>query len=163
MSAAENDGPLTTADYQPVMGGTVTNLVCGAVVSLCGLGALLVALDLGFGTLSRPGAGAWPAIISTLLLGLGIVIVLSARRYTDAEKLTSNAIAVGVGAVSLAVAVQLMPLIGFEIPSALLCIFWMSVLGKEKYVLSVPLSVVAVVGFYLIFVSALGVPLPRLF
>lgn len=161
--AEQDDAVLTTADYVPERAGTVTNLVCGAVVSLLGLGALLVAWDLGFGSLNQPRAGTWPGILSALLILLGLFIMLRAKTFDDAEKLTFNAIGVAVGAVSLAVTVQLMPHIGFEIPAVLLTIFWMSVLGKEKYLLSVPLSVAAVVGFYLIFITGLNVPLPRLF
>ncbi|WP_150461615.1 tripartite tricarboxylate transporter TctB family protein [Nesterenkonia ebinurensis] len=162
-STEQNDALLTTADYVPERAGTVTNFVCGAVVSLLGIGALLVAWDLGFGSLTQPRAGTWPGILSALLILLGALIMLQAKSFNDAERLTFNAAAVGVGAVSLAVAVQLMPHIGFEIPAVLLTVFWMSVLGKEKYLLSIPLSVAAVAGFYLIFVTGLNVPLPRLF
>ena len=153
----------TTSDYTPVRAGAVTNFVCGAVIALLGLGSLLVASDLGFGSITQPRAGTWPAVLSALLLVLGALLMLRAKSYEDAEKLTRNAVAVGVGAVSIAVAVQLMPHIGFEIPAVLLSIFWMSVLGKEKYMLSVPVSIVAVAAFYFIFVVGLGVPIPRLF
>ncbi|GAA1823275.1 tripartite tricarboxylate transporter TctB family protein [Nesterenkonia flava] len=162
-SADTADRVLTMADYEPPQAGAVTNLVCGAVVSLLGLGALLVAWDLGFGSMAAPGAGTWPAILSALLLVLGIFIMLRAKTYEDAEKLTRNAAAVAVGVVSLVVAVQLMPLVGFELPATAMMIFWMSVLGKERFRLSVPLSVVMVVAFYLVFITGLNVPIPRLF
>lgn len=154
---------LTTADYEPPRAGARTNAVCGVAIVLLGLGALLIALDLGFGSLTQPRAGTWPGILSGLLILLGVFIVLRAKTFDDAEKLTFNAVAVLVGAVSLPIAVQLMPHIGFEIPAVLLMIFWMSVLGKEKYRLSVPLSIISVVAFYLIFVTGLNVPIPRLF
>ncbi len=161
--APENEAEVTTADYQAPRAGTLTNLVCGAVVSLLGLGALLVALDLGLGTPTQPRAGTWPGVLSVLLIVLGALIMLRAKTYEDAERITTNAIAVGVGAVSLVVAVQLMPYVGFELPAVALMIFWMSVLGREKYRLSAPISILSVVAFYLIFVTGLNVPIPRLF
>lgn len=164
LNAVAEDRPArSTTDYEPARAGIVTHFVCGAVTALLGLGSLLVAWDLGFGSLTQPQAGAWPGILSILLLLLGVFIMLRAKTFDDAEKLTRNAVAVGVGALSLVAAVQLMPLVGFEIPAVLLTVFWMSVLGKEKYVLSVPLSIVAVAVFYFIFVLGLGVPIPRLF
>ena len=161
--AAEEESAPDATSYRPVRAGTVTNLACGAVTALVGLGALLVAWDLGFGSVTQPRAGTWPGILSMLLMVLGIMIMVGAKTFDDAEKLTKNAAAVAVGAVGLALAVQLMPRIGFEIPAVLLAVFWMSVLGREKYVLSVPISIVAVAAFYLIFVVGLSVPLPRLF
>lgn len=161
--AAEDVGAESAVSYDPPRAGTVTNFLCGAVTTLLGVGALMVAWDLGLGSLTQPRAGTWPGILSALLVVLGILIMVGAKTFDDAEKLTRNAVAVGVGAVSLAVAVQLMPHIGFEIPAVLLAVFWMSVLGREKYILSVPLSIAAVAAFYFIFVVGLSVPLPRLF
>jgi len=162
-SPAEEEAALTTADYQAPRAGTWTNVACGATIALVGLGALLVAIDLGLGTLAQPQAGTWPGLLSGLLILLGVLIIIRAKTFDDAERITTNATAVAVGAVSLAAAVQLMPHIGFEIPAVLLMIFWMSILGKEKYRLSVPISAVSVAVFYLIFVIGLNVPIPRLF
>lgn len=143
--------------------GFLANLVCGIVVTLVGVGALTVALDLGLGSLSQPRAGTWPAIISGVLIAIGLVIALRAATFTDAERITKDSWGVAAGVVSLVVAAQLMPLVGFEIPSFVLMVFWMSVLGREKLLLSVPISVVTVTAFYLIFVYGLAVPIPRLF
>lgn len=163
LSTPQNSAELTTADYEAPRAGPLTNLLCGAAISLLGTSALFVAVDLGLGSLTQPRAGTWPGFLSGLLIVLGIFIMIRARTFDDAEKITFNAVAVGVGAVSLVVAVQLMPYIGFEIPAVLLMLFWMSVLGNEKYRLSVPISIVTVAAFYLIFVTGLSVPLPRLF
>lgn len=154
---------LTTSDYQAPPAGTWTNVACGVTIALVGLGALFVAIDLGLGSFARPQAGTWPGLLSGLLILLGALIAVRARVFDDAERITANAGAVAVGAISLAVAIQLMPHVGFEIPAVLLMIFWMSVLGREKYRLSVPISAVSVVAFYLIFVTGLNVPIPRLF
>ncbi|QVQ51872.1 tripartite tricarboxylate transporter TctB family protein [Spiractinospora alimapuensis] len=143
--------------------GYLTNLLCGVVIALVGVGALIVALDLGFGSLAQPRAGTWPAIVSGVLIVVGLVIAVRAATFTDAERITRDGWGVVAGVVSLVVAAQLMPLVGFEIPSFVLMVFWMSVLGRERLLLSVPISAVTVAVFYLIFVYGLAVPIPRLF
>ena len=143
--------------------GRATNLVCGAVISLVGVGALAVAMDLGLGSLSQPGAGTWPAIVSLMLFVVGLFIAARAAHFTDAERITKDAVGVAVGAIALTVAVQLMPLVGFELPSVALLVFWMSVLGREKLRLSVPISVLVVAAVHLTFIHGLAVPVPRLF
>ncbi|MBE3001963.1 tripartite tricarboxylate transporter TctB family protein [Nocardiopsis sp. HNM0947] len=159
---AADHGPEESADDTPRAGRT-TNLVCGAVVALTGVGTLAVALDLGLGSLSQPGAGTWPGIVSMILIVIGLLIAARAATFTDAEPITKDAVAVAVAVVALAVAVQLFPYVGFELPSVALLVFWMSVLGQEKLRLSVPISVIAVAVFYLTFVYGLAVPIPRLF
>lgn len=143
--------------------GRATNLACGAVISLVGAGALAVALDLGVGSLSRPGPGTWPAVVSLMLLVVGLLIAARAAHFTGAERITKDAVWVAVGVIALTVTVQLMPLVGFELPSVALLVFWMSVVGREKLRLSVPISVLTVAVFYLTFVHGLAVPVPRLF
>ncbi|WP_017616287.1 tripartite tricarboxylate transporter TctB family protein, partial [Nocardiopsis salina] len=157
-----DNGPADTAEPAPRAGRT-TNLVCGAVVVLTGAGTLTVALDLGLGSLSRPGAGTWPGIVSVLLIVIGLLVAARAATYTDAEPITRDAVGVAVGVATLAVAVQLFPFVGFELPSVALLVFWMSVLGREKLRLSVPVSVATVAAAHLVFVYGLAVPIPRLF
>ena len=143
--------------------GAVTNLVCGIIVMLLGIGSLIVALDLGFGSLTRPRAGTWPAILSALLVAFGATLAIRAKTYTDAEKITRHASTVGIGAISIVAAVQLMPLIGFEIPALLLMVFWMKVLGRETLLRSVIVSAVTVIALYLVFVTGLRISIPHLF
>ncbi|MDS2172768.1 tripartite tricarboxylate transporter TctB family protein [Nesterenkonia sp. CL21] len=143
--------------------GRLTNLLCGAAVTAVGVLALLEAMSLGLGALTHPRAGTWPGVVSGLLIVVGVLIMARAATYEDAEQITSRAWAVLVGAASLVALGQLIPLIGFEIPSFLLLVFWMCGLGRERLRLAVPLSAVVVAVFYLIFITGLSVPLPRLF
>jgi putative tricarboxylic transport membrane protein len=53
--------------------------------------------------------------------------------------------------------------IGFEIPAAVLCFVWLRFLGRESWRMSIITSLAVVVGFYLVFVAALAVPIPHLF
>ncbi|GAA2093371.1 MULTISPECIES: tripartite tricarboxylate transporter TctB family protein [Brevibacterium] len=135
----------------------------GIVATLMGTGSLAVALNLGFGTLTAPRAGTWPAILSVLLIVLGLALMSLAKTFTDAERITRRAMSVGVGALSIVIAVQLMPVIGFEIPGFLLMVFWMKVLGGEKLLKSALISALAVLALYLIFVTGLSISIPHLF
>lgn len=143
--------------------GALANLVSGIVVALIGTGSLVVALDLGFGSFTAPRAGTWPAVLSGLLIILGLTLMALCKTYTDAERITRRAVSVGIGALSIVIAVQLMPVIGFEIPGFLLMVFWMTVLGREKLVKSATISVLAIVTLYLIFIVGLRISIPHLF
>ncbi|GAA4511131.1 tripartite tricarboxylate transporter TctB family protein [Brevibacterium yomogidense] len=159
----EEESPAGSTDLQAEPAGTVANLVSGVAVALLGVGSLAVALELGFGNLTQPRAGTWPAILSALLIVFGSTLAVRAKTYTDAEKISRHAAAVGVGAISIVAAVQLMPLIGFEIPAVLLMIFWMKVLGREKLLKSIIIAVVTVIALYLVFVTGLRISIPHLF
>jgi uncharacterized membrane protein len=150
------------ADEAP-RAGRLTNLVCGAVVTALGAGALYVALGLDFGSLSQPRAGTWPAIVSSVLLVCGVLIMVRSAHFTDAERMTRQGLRVAAVVIGLVVVAQLMPLVGFEIPSFVLLVAWMSLMERERLRLSVPVAAVTVVVFYLVFIQALAVPLPRLF
>lgn len=158
-----DDNPAVPEDLQTEPAGALANLVSGVVVVLLGIGSLTVALKLGFGDLTHPRAGTWPAILSALLIVLGITLAVRARSYTDAEKISRHAVAVGVGAISIVIAVQLMPIIGFEIPAVLLMVFWMKALGREKLLKSIVIAIIAVIVLYLVFVTGLRISIPHLF
>ncbi|WP_051297817.1 tripartite tricarboxylate transporter TctB family protein [Brevibacterium album] len=161
--AAADGPPEAPQDEGPQQAGTLANLVSGIVVTLLGAGSLTVALNLGFGTLTAPRAGTWPAILSVLLIVLGLALMALSKTFTDAERITRRAISVGVGALSIVIAVQLMPVIGFEIPGFLLMVFWMTVLGREKLLKSALIAALAVLALYLIFVTGLSISIPHLF
>ncbi len=152
-----------TSGQDPVMAGRVTNIVCGSVVIGVGVIGILEATRLRLGTLISPTAGTWPAIISAVLLLVGVLIVVKARSFADAEKVDRHILRVVIGVASLVVAAMLMPVIGFEIPAFLLLLFWMVVIGRERLVLSSVVSAGTVAIFYAIFVFGLNVPIPRLF
>jgi hypothetical protein len=90
--------------------------------------------------------------------------MLAAARYThDAERFTRASLLVLAGLATMVVFVVLLPVIGFEIPAALLCFVWLRFLGREGWRLSLLLSLGLVAAFYAIFVGALSVPIPHLF
>jgi hypothetical protein len=148
---------------RPPAAGTVTNLITAAVVVALGGAAFAGSLGLGVSSLSAPGPGTWPAIVSAILVILGIVLAFQARRTADAERFTRAGLLVLAAVASMVVFVALIGVIGFEIPTALLAFFWLRFLGRESWRLSIILSLTITIAFYLLFVGALQVSIPHLF
>ena len=150
-------------EYRPPAAGTVSNVLTAAAIVVLGVAALIGSSSLGTGTASEPGPGTWPMIISILLVVLGGVLLLMVRKTSDAEKFSRGSWLVLAGLASMVGFVLVIEVIGFEIPAALLCFVWLRFLGREGWRLSVITSLAVVVGFYLVFVAALSVPIPHLF
>ena len=150
-------------EYRPPAAGTVSNLVTAAAVVVLGAAALLGSWSLGIGSAREPGPGTWPLLVSVLLVVLGVALLLNFRRVSDAEKFSHGSWLVLAGLATMVVFVGLIDVIGFEIPSALLCLAWLRYLGREGWRMSIITSLGVVVGFYLVFVAALAVPIPHLF
>ena len=148
---------------RPPLAGTLSNILTAVAVVVLGVGTLIGSAELGIGTASKPGPGTWPMLVSivTILLGVGLLVV--ARRSHDGERFAKASGLVLVGLVTMIVFVVALPIIGFEIPAALLCLVWLRFLGREGWRLSIILSLALVAAFYLIFVGALSVPIPHLF
>lgn len=151
------------AEHRPPPAGPGTNVVVALAVVALGAAALVGSVGLGAGTARNPGPGTWPLLISATLVVLGLALLPAARRTADAERFSGPSRLVLVGLVTMVVFVVLLPVIGFEIPAALLAFVWLRFLGGESWRTSVVVSVGAVVGFYLVFVAALSVPIPHLF
>jgi hypothetical protein len=148
---------------RPPHAGTLSNVVVAVAVVALGAAALAGSAALGPGTAAGPAAGTWPLLVSiaTVLLGIGLLVL--ARREHDGERFTRVSLLVLVGLATMVLFVVLLPVIGFEIPAALLCFVWLRFLGRESWRLSLLLSVGLVAAFYAIFVGALSVPIPHLF
>jgi hypothetical protein len=151
------------AEHRPPPAGPVTNVIVALVVLALGAAGLVGSLSLGAGTAGKPGSGTWPMIISLVLIVLGLALLLTARRPSDAERFTSASGLVLIGVATMVVFVALIAVIGFEIPAALLAFVWLRFLGHESWRSSIITSLGVVVAFYLIFVAALSVPIPHLF
>ena len=64
----------------------LTDLICGASVTLLGVFALWSAFGWDFGSLRRIGPGVFPAIVGAVLIGLGIAICLVDDKVAADEK-----------------------------------------------------------------------------
>jgi putative tricarboxylic transport membrane protein len=153
----------TEHEGRPPAAGTVSNVVTGLVVLALGVAALFGSNALGLGTAAAPAAGTWPLLVAVVTILIGVAMVATASRTHDAEKFTGSSLLVLAGLATMVVFVVLLPVIGFEIPAALLCFVWLRFLGHESWRLSALLSLGLVAAFYAIFVGALSVPIPHLF
>ena len=151
------------AEHRPPSAGPVTNLVVALVVVAFGAAGLVGSFSLGAGSAGKPGSGTWPLLVSITLIVLGLALLPAVRRTADAERFTRPSRLVVVGIATMVVFVVLIPVIGFEIPAALLAFVWLRFLGQESWRSSIVTTLAVVVAFYLIFVAALAVPIPHLF
>lgn len=151
------------AEERPPAGGPAYQ-VAGAVVTIAvgGLGAVL-ALGYGLGSLDRPGPGLWPFVISVVVVVLGAALLVGGRGATDTERFSRSSLIPAAGIATFVGLGGLMPVIGFEIPSLLLCAIWLRLLGGESWRSTVLVSVGTVAAFYALFIYGLRVPLPHLF
>ena len=150
-------------EYRPPAAGVLSNAITALVVIALGIAGVFGSLALGVGAAAEPGPGTWPLLVSGLLTMLGVALLALARRTGDAERFTATSWLVLAGVATMIVFVAVIEVVGFEIPAALLCLVWLRFLGRESWRMSVVTSLAVVLGFYLVFVAALAVPIPHLF
>jgi len=150
-------------EEKPPAAGPMANAASSLVVLAIGIGALTLSVAMGLGTPEKPEPGLWPFLTSCVMVALAIFQLVWGRHNRDAEKFTRMSLSPFIGLATLAAMVALMPVIGFEIPSLLLCIVWMKFLGSETWRSALLVSAIVVAAFYGIFVLALGTSIPHLF
>jgi putative tricarboxylic transport membrane protein len=144
-------------------GGPVYQVVAALVPLVIGVGGIVLSWSYGLGSLSDPGPGLWPFAVSVLISGMSVLLLAIGPRLTDTEKFTRASWLPIVGSATFVGVALLFPVIGFEVPSVLLCLVWTRFMGGETWRSSILVSVGSVIAFHLLFVELLGVPLPRLF
>jgi hypothetical protein len=143
--------------------GPVANLVASLVALGVAVFGVVGAYGLGVGSPSQPGPGTWPLIISVVIGGLALAQLLVGLRGSGGERFSRASLIPVVGFATLLGMVALMPVIGFEIPAALLCFVWLKLLGGESWRSALLGSVLIPAAFYLIFIAALSTSIPHLF
>lgn len=153
---------------EPRQGGRVQAVVAGAVPALLGATAIWLSFGLKVGSLTDPGPGLWPLIVAVLLTASGVAIMWVAAKARDTmaakdtEAFSGGTVAVLAAAGALAVYASLFEVVGFEFPTVLLLFAWLRFLGRESWLSSAVIAVVATVVAYALFIIGLGVPLPHL-
>ena len=149
----------------PPSGGRVQAVIAGAVPLALGAVAAWLSFGLNVGSLTDPGPGLWPLIVAGLLVltGAGIVVVaVRAQRSDGTEAFTRGVFPMLAAAAGLAVYASLFEIVGFEIPTLLLLFAWLRFLGRESWLSSAVIAVVATAVAYALFILGLGVPLPHI-
>lgn len=152
----------TLADDELPPGGPAYQTV-GALVALAiGVGGMVLALDYGLDGLRRPGAGLWPFVTSAAITVLSLVLLVVGRKLEDSVSFSRASLLPAIGVLTFIGLGVLMPLIGFEIPSLVLCVIWLRFLGGETWRSTIAVSVGTVAVFYFLFLYGLSIPLPHL-
>ena len=147
----------------PPAAGPIANLASSAVATVLGVVGIVLSVKLGLGTPEQPQPGLWPFIMSLIVTVLGLSQMVIGRHGGEGEKFSRLSWLVLFGVATLAGLVALMPVIGFEIPSLLLCFVWMKFLGGETWRSAALYSALVVAAFYGIFILGLGTTIPHLF
>ncbi len=149
-------------EERPPSGGPVYQLAGALVGVAIGIGGAVLSAGYGLGSLSEPGPGLWPFVVSVLIAAMSMVLLVVGRGLTDAEAFTRSSVLPVVGVVTFVAFGVLMPVTGFEIPALALCVIWLKFLGGESWRNTVVISVVTVAVFYFLFLYGLRIPLPHL-
>jgi putative tricarboxylic transport membrane protein len=136
--------------------------VAALVTLVIGLVSVAGSVGLGVGPLSSPQPGNWPLVIGTGIVAMSLFVFLSAARLPLPERIDRDSWPVLAALVTLLAFAGLVELVGFELLSLLIISIWMRFFGKESWRMTAVVSVLATAAFYLIFVVALGVPIPHL-
>jgi lysylphosphatidylglycerol synthetase-like protein (DUF2156 family) len=143
--------------------GAWAHLVGSLVPLAVGVASLVWATQLGVGSPTQPGPGLWPFAISVVLAASSVVLLVFGRgRREDYEKFTRGALTIALGVVSLGLFMVLFQRVGFELPTLLVLVFWLRFLGGESWRTTVLVAVGATAVFYVLFIVALGTPLPHI-
>jgi putative tricarboxylic transport membrane protein len=135
--------------------------VAGLVPMALGVAALIMSLQLGFGSLTEPGAGLWPTVLSVALIAVSAVVLLL-RQREDCEAFTRTLPMIIMGIISLLVFALLFERIGFEIPTLAILVLWLKVIGRESWRTTAIIAVATTIALYLLFILALRVNIPHL-
>ena len=150
-------------EERPPAGGPAYQVVGALVALVVGIGGAVLSHGYGLGSLRHPGPGLWPFVVSVAIALMAVALLVVGRRLTDSEKFSRSSVLPAVGLVTFIVLAMLMPVIGFEIPSLLLCVVWLRFLGGESWRSTIITSVATVAAFYFLFLYGLRIPLPHLF
>ena len=152
----------TLAEEELPPGGPAHQTV-GALVALAvGIGGLVLALDYGLDSMRRPGPGLWPFAIEVVITVLSLALLVVGRRLEDSVSFSRASVLPAIGVLTFIGLAVLMPVIGFEIPSLVLCAVWLRFLGGESWRSTALVSVGTVTVFYFLFLYGLSIPLPHL-
>ena len=150
-------------EERPPVGGPVYQVVGALVALFVGIGGAVLAYGYGLGTPRQPGPGLWPFVVSVAIALLAVGLLAVGRKLSDSEAFTRSSLLPVVGLATFIGLGVLMPAIGFEIPSLILCVIWLRWLGGESWRSTIVTSVVTVAAFYFLFLYGLRIPLPHLF
>jgi len=149
-------------EERPPHAGPLAQIGAALVTLAVGVAGIILSLGFGLGSLSQPGPGLWPFVVSVAIAAMSLASLAFGRHGQDSEKFTRSSALTALGIITLVALAALLPIIGFEVPSLLVMAIWLRFLGGESWRMTALVSVATVAAFYALFVLALAIPLPRL-
>ena len=126
-----------------------------------GVAGIALSLGFGLGSLTQPGPGLWPFVVSVAVTALSLAQLAFGRDARTPRRSPGRASLTALGVLTLVGLAALLPVIGFEMPvAAASWSIWLRFLGGESWRTSAVISVVTVAAFYALFVLALSDPPP---
>ena len=150
-------------EQRPPAGGPTYQVVAALVSLAVGLVGAVLAQGYGLGSLSRPGPGLWPMVVSVVIVVLSLALLLVGRGLDDSEQFSRASVLPLVGVATFIALAFLIPTLGFELPALGLCVVWLRFLGGESWRSTIVVSLGTVAAFYALFLYGLRIPLPHLF
>jgi hypothetical protein len=149
-------------------------MTAAIVLFLFGAATALASLALPIGTMRDPGSGFFPLLLGVLLAALAVAQGVSLHRERPKQAQAApippaapssqrrdegtRRVLLFMGAVALAVA--LLPTLGYALTSLLLMLALLHILGVTSWLLIGTVSAATAIACYLVFVRVLGIPLP---
>jgi putative tricarboxylic transport membrane protein len=142
------------------------DLASGIALAAFGVYVTLAAARLNYISEDGPGPGFLPLWLGIAICALASCLLITnlvrppsgerpSMRAWSAEKR-----AIG-GWLALMIAIALFPLVGFTLSLVLLTVFLIAVMERRSQYVAVVIALVLGIGFHLIFVTVLGLSLPR--
>jgi putative tricarboxylic transport membrane protein len=137
---------------------SVRHLATGGVPLAVGVAAGWASLQLPLGSLTQPGPGLWPLVVSTGLIGSAALVLAAPEGEHEPFSRQSLPIVAALGGLVLFTA--LFAQLGFVLPAALLLAAWLRYISKESWKVTAAVTLTAVAVLYVFFVLVLDVPFP---
>lgn len=137
---------------------SVRHVATGGIPLLFGVAAAWASLQLPVGSLTKPGPGMWPLVVSVVLIAGALLVLVGTE--TEQEPFSRQSLSIVAALVLLALFTTLFSLVGFVLPATLMLAVWLRYISKESWKVTLATTIPVVVVLYVLFSFLLGVPFP---
>lgn len=153
--------PAPTTDMTTKAGPTRSQLITYAMAAAVAGGMGVMAVNLGLGSLARPGSGFWPLIVSIgIALGAALSLLETFRQTAGGEdsgpRRRNLSLAIGL----LAAYVVLFSMIGWIVATVVVAPIWMVLIWGERLLTATLITLGLTAFIYVVFIEVLNVLLP---
>jgi len=117
--------------------------------------------SLPVGSVTRPGPGLWPIVVSAVVVVMSLLLVFTERTGRDYEPFTARIRQVAAAIAVTSCFVWAFTQAGLVLPALAFLVVWLRFFGKESWRTTFVVAVLTTAVFHLLFVTLLAVPLPE--